>query len=104
MPIMDGTEAVRNIRDFEKNNKFNKANIVALTADAIKTHQQQYLKSGFDGFLAKPIEIDKFEKVLKKYLSELSLKKSNNEKILNTKQIVNRIEDRVNNSTFAHKT
>lgn len=50
MPIMDGTEAVRNIRDFEKNNKFNKANIVALTADAIKTHQQQYLKSGFDGF------------------------------------------------------
>ena len=28
------------------------------------------LKSGFDGFLAKPIEIDKFEKVLKKYLSE----------------------------------
>ena len=97
MPIMDGTEAVRNIRDFEKNNKFNKANIVALTADAIKTHQQQYLKSGFDGFLAKPIEIDKFEKVLKKYLSELSLKKSNNEKISNTKQIVNKIEDRVNN-------
>lgn len=96
MPIMDGTEAVRNIRNFERNNKFNKANIVALTADAIKTHQQQYLKSGFDGFLAKPIEIDKFEKVLKKYLSEFSVKESNNDKVVSSNQTVHNIKDKVN--------
>jgi CheY-like chemotaxis protein/HPt (histidine-containing phosphotransfer) domain-containing protein len=96
MPIMDGTEAVRNIRNFERNNKLNKANIVALTADAIKIHQQQYLKSGFDGFLAKPIEIDKFEKVLKKYLSEFSVKESNNDKVVSSNQTVHNIKDKVN--------
>ena len=97
MPIMDGTEAVRNIRNFERNNKFNKANIVALTADAIKTHQQQYLKSGFDGFLAKPIEIDKFEKVLKKYLSETISKDDIGKNSSNQeKQTQVPIDDRIN--------
>ena len=70
MPIMNGLEAIEKIRQFENQNSMEEIGIVALTADAIKTHQQQYLKAGFNDFLAKPIERDKFEQVLKKYLSE----------------------------------
>ena len=42
MPVMDGIETITSILEIEKNQK-EKSNIVALTADAIKTHQQAYL-------------------------------------------------------------
>lgn len=69
MPIMDGIEAIQKIREFEIKNNMIQMNIIALTADAIKTHQQQYLESGFNDFLAKPIEKIKFEQTLRKYLN-----------------------------------
>lgn len=66
MPIMDGTEAIAKIREIGR-----EINIVALTADAIKAHQQKYFELGFDDFLAKPIEKAKFESILRKFLSHL---------------------------------
>lgn len=56
MPIMDGIEAIKKIREFEYEKNIKPINIVALTADAIKTHQQQYIDVGFNDFLTKPIE------------------------------------------------
>lgn len=70
MPIMDGLESISKMREFEKENNMTPIDIVALTADAIKTHQQHYLESGFTDFLAKPIEIEKYEEALRKYLSD----------------------------------
>lgn len=69
MPVMDGIETITSILEIEKNQK-EKSNIVALTADAIKTHQQAYLEIGFSGFLAKPIEKNKFESTLHFYLKD----------------------------------
>lgn len=69
MPIMDGIEATKSIREYERLNNLNHKTIIALTADAIKTHTQNYISSGMDDFLAKPIELSKFTKMIERYLS-----------------------------------
>jgi len=53
MPIMDGFEAVREIRDREKPSGGH-IPIVALTAHAYQSDQEQCLASGMDAHLAKP--------------------------------------------------
>lgn len=54
MPVMDGYEAVAQIRN-EKNS--HTPVIFALTASAFKQDEQKILQSGFDGYLAKPFKI-----------------------------------------------
>lgn len=54
MPVMDGYEAVTQIRK-EKNS--HTPVIFALTASAFKQDEQKILQSGFDGYLAKPFKI-----------------------------------------------
>ncbi|MEO6522723.1 MAG: ATP-binding protein [Mucilaginibacter sp.] len=56
MPEMDGFEATKSIRD-EKSFNCTKP-IFALTADITAEHQQEYM-TYFNGFLRKPIEINK---------------------------------------------
>jgi CheY-like chemotaxis protein len=56
MPEMDGFEATRNIRDAENPNA--NTPIFALTADVTAESQESYA-SCFNGFLRKPIEIEK---------------------------------------------
>jgi signal transduction histidine kinase/Tfp pilus assembly protein PilF len=56
MPEMDGFEATKSIRD-EKSFNYAKP-IFALTADITAEHQEEYM-TYFNGFLRKPIEINK---------------------------------------------
>ncbi len=78
MPKMDGIEATQEIRAFEEQNGLTPIPIVALSADAIKTHQNKFLKAGMDDFLSKPIELDIFTSMLEKYLSHTSFGKKEN--------------------------
>jgi len=57
MPEMDGFEATRTIRQFEKSRKKDPALIVALTAHAFSEHRQQCLDAGMDDHLSKPITL-----------------------------------------------
>lgn len=52
MPVMNGLEAVQVIRNLE--GAVGKTPIIALTADAIHENRPKYLRTGIDGFLAKP--------------------------------------------------
>lgn len=65
MPVMDGVEAMRLIRKLSGYEKGSQHKIIALTANAIKGVEEELLAEGFDGYLKKPIEFDKLEKVLK---------------------------------------
>ncbi|MXV17331.1 tetratricopeptide repeat protein [Hufsiella ginkgonis] len=61
MPEMNGFHATENIRKYENLNT--RTPIFALTADITAEHQEEYI-SYFDGFLRKPIEIDKLFEAL----------------------------------------
>ncbi len=68
MPKMDGTQALKAIREYEKNNSLPKTPVCAVSANVIKGDKEFTLKSGFDDFLGKPIDLEEFQKILKRYL------------------------------------
>lgn len=61
MPEMNGFDATKNIREMSNPNSFTP--IFALTADITAEHQEEYA-GFFNGFLRKPIEIDKLYNAL----------------------------------------
>lgn len=56
MPVMDGLEATRKIREFEKTKNNRHAFIIALSANALEYDRKKAIDSGMDGFLAKPFK------------------------------------------------
>jgi len=67
MPVMDGYEATRKIREWEKNNGLIPTPIVALTAYALKDDAQKCFDAGCDGYVTKPIKKTQFFDTLAKY-------------------------------------
>jgi len=65
MPEMDGIEAVKHIRESGYTEP-----IVALTANAIAGQAEIFLKSGFDDFISKPIDIRQLNTILNKYVRD----------------------------------
>ncbi|MEY8561469.1 ATP-binding protein [Eggerthellaceae bacterium 3-80] len=71
MPIMNGYEAARAIRDYEQETQACDAGrmcILAITADAFDTDRNKALACGMDGHVPKPIEIDVLFDALNKLL------------------------------------
>ena len=67
MPEMDGVEAMRHLR--KKGQETGRSPvIVALTANALSGAREMFLQEGFDGFIAKPIDITEFERVMRHVL------------------------------------
>ncbi len=67
MPLMDGVEALHNIRKDMKSPN-NDIPIICLTADAVIGAKERYLSQGFTDYLTKPIDSNALERMLKKYL------------------------------------
>lgn len=67
MPEMNGIDTLENIRKIP-GSKYTSLPVIALTANVVSGAREMFLEAGFDDFLAKPIVIDKLEKVIKKYL------------------------------------
>ena len=76
MPEMNGIDTLEHIRKMP-GSKYASMPVVALTANVVSGAREMFLEAGFDDFMAKPISIDKMEKVLRKYLRrELIVSKS----------------------------
>ena len=67
MPIMDGLETSRRIRDM-RDEYFRNVPIIAMTANAFEEDRKAALDAGMNEHVAKPIDIGKFRKVLKKFI------------------------------------
>lgn len=69
MPVMDGVQTLHAIRALEGNPSAD-VPIIALTANAVAGAREFYLKEGFQDYLTKPIEAEKFENMLIEYLPD----------------------------------
>lgn len=69
MPEMDGRETLLKLRQPESE-YFRKIPVVALTAQIGSGSEKVYLEEGFQGYLAKPLDVHELEKVLIKFLPE----------------------------------
>ena len=67
MPEMDGTEALRRIRE-QEDGRNRQTPVICLTADAVQGARERYLAEGFTDYLSKPIEAAALEAALLKYL------------------------------------
>ncbi|MDE6214498.1 MAG: response regulator [Lachnospiraceae bacterium] len=77
MPGMDGVQTLHEIRAMEGNPSRN-IPVIALTANAVAGARELYLKEGFQDYLTKPIDAEKFENMLIEYLPENVVYLSNN--------------------------
>ena len=67
MPVMDGVETLHAIKKLEGNPSVDTP-VIALTANAVTGAREFYLNEGFQDYLTKPIDAEKFETMLIKYL------------------------------------
>lgn len=68
MPVLDGYQATKEIRDYESQKGFSRIPIVAITANALNGDSEECLTAGMDDYVSKPINIDNLIEVLEKYL------------------------------------
>lgn len=67
MPEPDGIQTLHMLRE-EKDNANCNTKVIVLTANAIEGMREEYLKEGFEDYLSKPVEVNKLDDMLKKYL------------------------------------
>ncbi len=67
MPEMNGIDTLERIRKIP-GSRIASMPVIALTANVVSGAREMFLEAGFDDFLAKPISIDKMERILRKYL------------------------------------
>jgi len=80
MPVMDGVQTLHAIRTLE-GNPSRDIPVIALTANAVAGARELYLKEGFQDYLTKPIDADKFENMLIEYLPDNVVYLTNNREV-----------------------
>lgn len=66
MPVMNGLEAIKKIREINRD----KVPIIVISAYAMQEEIDDFIKSGADGYLSKPISFDKFKNQVSKILEK----------------------------------
>ena len=65
MPVMDGLETVQAIRQGKAGEEKRKMPVFALTAYAMSGDQEHFMDQGMDGYLSKPVDLDKLQTLLR---------------------------------------
>lgn len=68
MPVMDGFEATKAIR--ERQNGHRRLPVIAMTAGALDEDRDRCLAAGMDDYLTKPVDMDKLDQVLSRWIPE----------------------------------
>jgi signal transduction histidine kinase/CheY-like chemotaxis protein len=67
MPVVDGFEATKIIREYEKSYDKKRIPIVALTANALETDRKACFEAGMDDFVIKPIRLRMLPEIFKRF-------------------------------------
>jgi PAS domain S-box-containing protein len=67
MPVMDGFQMTAGIRAAEKEAEFPRTPIVAVTANAMAGEDERCRAAGMDGYLSKPVSLDRLRAVLERW-------------------------------------
>jgi CheY-like chemotaxis protein len=84
MPIMDGVEASRKIREWENGGQ--RTFLVALTASYLPEQGQELFEAGIDNYISKPFELDHIQRMLK-YRSDAILSATAHAEVLQPEEI-----------------
>lgn len=76
MPGLSGIETTQRIRALI-GKQYQKLPIIALTATISRTAKEEFLSKGFNGYLSKPMDLNKLDAILHKYLESKMIKLSN---------------------------
>ena len=68
MPVMDGYEASRRIRDSQSTVLNHDIPIVAMTANAMQSDREECLAVGMNDFISKPVDPSKLQQALENWL------------------------------------
>lgn len=71
MPKMDGFQAAKEIRQFEKENNLKPAYIVALTGYAVTGDREKFLDSGMNEYVTKPIDEKLLLDLINNYINKM---------------------------------
>lgn len=70
MNKVNGSEAIKAIREFEKNEEIENVIIIGLTGDALRQTRDKMIDAGADDVLVKPVRLDNLIEKLEMYLSK----------------------------------
>ena len=100
MPEMDGYELTAAIRRTETdgNKRFP---IIAITANALEGEAEKCLRAGMDDYLAKPLEMDKLKRMLRKWLPQTKSKETHSPKQTSKASAAEPAEDDISIATPA---
>ncbi|MBF0587168.1 response regulator [Prosthecochloris sp. N3] len=68
MPVMDGFEATRHIREGKGNTANSRIPVIAMTANATREDRQRCIESGMDDYLSKPVQRQVLQDMLDRWL------------------------------------
>ena len=68
MPVMDGYEATKEIRNSNSKVMNNKIFIIAMTANAMKGDREKCINAGMDDYIAKPINLKALKETIERWL------------------------------------
>ncbi|HYP14595.1 MAG TPA: response regulator, partial [Bryobacteraceae bacterium] len=67
MPVMDGLEATRRIRERERNLKSRRTPVIATTANTLQSDREECRNAGMDDYIAKPIKPSELLRMIEKW-------------------------------------
>jgi two-component system sensor histidine kinase/response regulator len=68
MPVMDGFEATRQIRERERKRQAVRTPIIAITANALEGDRHRCLSAGMDDYLTKPFDVEVLHQMMQKWI------------------------------------
>jgi len=79
MPVMGGIDATKAILEYEEKQRKHHIPIIALTANALTGDREKYMNAGMDGYLSKPLDLEKLSLLLQEYFPNKTIGSQNQE-------------------------